>query len=153
MVRNIFCKSQMAEVVVFSPNTWGAEPWGLIQSPGQPRICRGTLPWNKRKKWREAKTVLEGIGRAETCWRRYVRNYIPGGRRNKFQSLDVTSHWQSRVISKLVDSGQKERDIHNTQGSDSWQMVQDSEYKLHSNVECGEMVKFELKTLKKHDNK
>lgn len=44
MVRTIFCKSQMAEVVVFSTNTWGAQPQGLIQSPGQPRICRGTLP-------------------------------------------------------------------------------------------------------------
>lgn len=56
MVCILFCKSQMAEVIVFSTNTWGAEPQGFIQSPGQPRICRGTLPWNKSKnKWREGK--------------------------------------------------------------------------------------------------
>lgn len=42
MVCILFCKSQMAEVIVFSTNTWGAEPQGFIQSPGQPRICRGT---------------------------------------------------------------------------------------------------------------
>lgn len=54
---NMICtdfKSQMWKWKFAAPNTCGSEPLGLIQSPGQPRICRGTLSWNKSKnKWQE----------------------------------------------------------------------------------------------------
>lgn len=48
------------EMDIFSPRTWGAEPQGHTQSPGQPRLCRATKVNQERVNLPQKVSVQQG---------------------------------------------------------------------------------------------